>query len=180
MIKRNVFGYFQSIEWTDKGKIQGRINFPNSEFDLMNLSELEKPLIVHVRLGDYANNFDLGILPKKYYLQAIQRSFDSFDHGSIWLFSDNQSSALDFIPEKFKHLVRILESPGDTPPDTLNKMRYGYAYVLANSSLSWWAALLSIRNNPHVIAPSPWFRKLDEPRKLFPNDWKIERIDWRD
>ncbi len=178
-ISGNVFGYFQSSEWASKREIRDRILLAKHDSDLINLSTLEKPLIVHVRLGDYEENPQLGILPKSYYFEAIRECFNKFDHGAIWLFSDNPSTALGFIPEKFKHLVRILDSPRDTPPETLNKMRYGYAYVLANSSLSWWSANLSIWSNPHVIAPSPWFRALDEPKNLFPREWQIKGINWR-
>jgi hypothetical protein len=56
-------------------------------------------------------------------------------------------------------------------------MRHGAAYVIGNSTYSWWAAALSYTKNPHVIAPRPWFYGQDEVPNLLPKDWK--RVDGR-
>ena len=55
-------------------------------------------------------------------------------------------------------------------------MRYGHGYIIANSSLSWWAASLSHAKNPLVVAPSPWFKQIGTPNKLIPDNWNTLKI----
>jgi hypothetical protein len=51
-------------------------------------------------------------------------------------------------------------------------MRQGDAYIIGNSTYSWWAATLSHKEPKMVIAPSPWFAEMDEPRFLVPPEWQ--------
>jgi hypothetical protein len=56
-------------------------------------------------------------------------------------------------------------------------MRLGEGYVIANSTFSWWGAYLSRSSNPLIIAPRPWFSKVESPRDLIPDSWlTIETI----
>jgi hypothetical protein len=41
---------------------------------------------------------------------------------------------------------------------------------MANSSFSWWAAATG-KVAKKVVAPSPWFRNLEEPEFLIPQRW---------
>jgi hypothetical protein len=59
-----------------------------------------------------------------------------------------------------------------SPAATLEVMRFGAGYVIANSSFSWWAAFLSKKPDVEVIAPQPWFQGMDEPRDLIPPNWQ--------
>jgi hypothetical protein len=54
---------------------------------------------------------------------------------------------------------------------TFEIMRLGSAYVIANSSFSYWAAMLSRTPNPLVIAPKPWFQGAESPNQILPANW---------
>jgi hypothetical protein len=58
-------------------------------------------------------------------------------------------------------------------------MKYGSAYVIANSSFGWWAAYLKKDKNARVFAPSPWFANLPEPCDLFPPEWILTPSDFK-
>jgi hypothetical protein len=56
--------------------------------------------------------------------------------------------------------------------ETLELMRCGKAYIIANSTFSWWGAMLSNSENPMVICPDRWFKSQAEPLHLIPKYWK--------
>ena len=55
---------------------------------------------------------------------------------------------------------------------TWQLMRNGCAYVVGNSSYSWWAARLSKCSDDMVIFPKPWFSSANYPREISPRSWK--------
>jgi Glycosyl transferase family 11 len=46
-------------------------------------------------------------------------------------------------------------------------------HVIANSSLSWWAAWLATSGDQTVVAPTPWFNHRPRTPDLFPADWIV-------
>ena len=67
--------------------------------------------------------------------------------------------------------VRWINSVDASVASTLQAMRLGHGYVVANSSFSWWAAFLSFNGASEVVAPSPWFKGMDDPKDLIPPNW---------
>jgi hypothetical protein len=43
--------------------------------------------------------------------------------------------------------------------------------IISNSSFSWWAAWIGEQENKIVIAPQPWFNKIEYDKKLTPDNW---------
>lgn len=182
--KVNVYliGYFQSIRWANTLKTDGNLGI-SLKFDsekilkYIRLAELEKPLIVHVRLGDYVAEGGFGVPGKAYYSEAISSQLTKKQYGKIWLFSDEPSNAVRFLPEGHNLEVRIIEDPELSSAETLEVMRMGHGYVIANSTFSYWGAFLSYTDNPPVICPYPWFKDIAVPRNLLPAEW--ESVDAR-
>ena len=134
------------------------------------LSKDEEPLCVHVRLGDYFNEPKIGILPAKYYHDALHYQFSKFNYKKIWLFSNDSERAMGVIPPEFKSMVRIVESDLSSA-QTLEVMRLCSGYVIANSSFSWWGAFLSKKHSPIVVCPQKWFKISDDPNFITPPNW---------
>jgi hypothetical protein len=173
-----LIGYFQTRTYLESNHVENlfRSLELHSKPEILvkheSLANVETPLVVHVRLGDYRLESNFGILSKDYY-KCIQNMWNSGTYRKIWLFSDEPSAAIEFIPESFRRYVRVINDSNENPATTLELMRLGNGYVIANSSLSWWGAKLSRTENPVVIAPTPWFKSMSEPEKLIPKEWQL-------
>jgi hypothetical protein len=148
----------------------------------MNLKKimLSKPIIViHIRRGDYSEvSSSIGLLSQDYYLEAIHQIRSTLPEGEFWVFSDDINAA-----KKILHGVDmdkctwISPPPGSDAAESLLLMSFGKAIITANSSFSWWAAVSGNRSK-NVIAPTPWFKNLNEPKDLIPGHWMRIRSSW--
>jgi hypothetical protein len=170
-------GYFQSDFWPtllyEKGEIQNIGLVGSGKPIIFRQTEENKVLALHIRLGDYANEPNIGILDTSYFKDAIDLISESHAIDEIWLFSDEQFKALDRIPDKWKAKIRVV--PEASSCATLDCMRDADYYVISNSTFSWWGAFLSRKSNALVIAPNPWFKAMPSPRKLVPPTWTSKR-----
>ena len=180
---RYLVGYFQSFKYSDSEpvlEILKSLKAKNFESFSMykDLAASEEPLVVHVRLADYRDEDKFGIPELSYYHKAITNLWNSGNYKSIWLFSDEPHNALDRIPEELQGNTRTFGDIENCIVKTLEVMRLGKGYVIANSSFSWWGARLSVNSDPVVVAPKPWFSKMNEPELLIPPTWRREDA-WR-
>ncbi len=169
-------GYFQTYRFASESHVYERLKalkIESKSIDKIALeAEWEKPLIVHVRLGDYLQETTFGILGPDYYRRALDSIFDPNRYMKIWVFSDDIDEARKLIPNKYSEFVRWFPQTNESSAETLEKMRLGRAYIIANSTFSWWAAFLSKTPHAPTIAPSPWFQGMDEPNDLIPPYWE--------
>ena len=176
-VSRILIGYFQSYKYANNFEVYNAIKLMFSKLDsgvyskFRVLSEKERPLVVHIRLGDYRKEKNFGILSKTYYENALKYQLKNYDYGKIWLFSDETQNCLDFIPIEHKEKVRIFDEPSISSAELLRIMSLGHGYIIANSTLSWWAAFLSQNTNGRIIGPDKWFNLLDDPLDLIPDSW---------
>ena len=172
-----MIGYFQSYIWADSPLVKSEMRELRLKFNPENLSIFierfkgQKILCVHIRRGDYRNEADFGLLSATYYERGIDEVNNVFKFDKIWLFSDEPDFAFSLLPERYKGKVVVVPDFGGSASATLELMRHAGAYVIANSSLSWWGAWLSYSDNPVVIAPDPWFSRAPEPQQIIPSKW---------
>lgn len=172
-----LIGYFQTYRWASSPKVFNYLhNLELSEDslelrDYRELAAIEKPLVVHVRLGDYKNEANFGIITSTYYSNAIKKQLQSKDYGSIWLFSDELESARNLLPMDINVKIRCIHEINNSAAATLQVMRLGHGFVIANSTFSWWGAFLAENRDAKVIAPKPWFQTSPEPADLIPPQW---------
>ncbi len=175
--RRLMIGYFQTYRTmlnSEVAKSMKNIKPKVGAYELekfRELAEREKPLVVHVRLTDYETEDLFGIPSVEYYQEAIEYLKKKVDIGRVWIFSDDIVKAHDFLPESVKSDARLISHVANSSACTLEVMRYGRNYIIANSTFSWWGAALSYSVNPMVIAPQPWFRFMEEPKYLIPENW---------
>ena len=165
-----LIGYYQSWKYIDrtliKNKLGGAVPLFGGEWfeEMRELSNYEKPLVVHVRLGDYRNAPEFGFPSKEYFDHAITLLRGRNQESRIWLFSDEPQNALEFLPDYFEKLnARIVTPPRNAshPATAMAVMSLGKAFVLTNSTFGYWAAVLSGAQSSQIVIPDPWFEKLD-------------------
>jgi hypothetical protein len=177
--KEFLVGYFQTFEWLNDSYTKSKmreLRLKNSNQDLnqfLSKYQGQKRILVHVRLGDYREHENFGLLPESYFSTSLEILDDLYnvENYIIWLFSDEPRSAMDLIPHKWRGRVVTVPDFGGEACATLEAMRHADAYVISNSTLSWWAAQLKHNESAPVIAPTPWFRSDPEPRNLIQKDW---------
>lgn len=127
---------------------------------------------IHLRAGKnptnpdepaYGDNpFYVNLRNTGYYEEALGQ----FPEGNFMVFSDDVEAARDFFGEGFAYD----DSTNDV--DAFNKMASCRNIIIANSSFSYWAALLG---NPQkkVVAPAPdkWYCDGNKERTVCPSQW---------
>ncbi len=182
-----LMGYFQDSKFLDFLEMQGKkmelpLKNPSPWFEkLQGQSRLKKPIIVHIRRGDYLSHAEtIGVLDLSYFrnaLEMIPRDGDS----EFWIFSDSLDAAKDFarLAELPEARTQIIQAPADSPDaESMLLMTLSSALVISNSTFSWWGGYLK-RDAVQVIAPKKWFKNLDDPANLIPQNWIYCESVWK-
>lgn len=168
-----VIGYFQNSLAADFiRKVGLELKDPSPLVELYKeKAQSELPLVVHYRLTDYTQEDVFGLPDSEYYLNAIRWMKSKENFAKIWVFSDDIDKAKELFPLEFQDETSFIFEPSASSAETLEIMRLGHGFVIANSSFSWWAASLSRSENPKVVCPEPWFSGRDNPIGIIPNGW---------
>ena len=183
----HIEGYFQSFLYYDLflqnyPHWKPTLSSPGSFFlELKSKFQSEKPIVMHLRRGDYKklqNTF--GLLSASYYLNCALQSVK--DHGlrEVQIFGDEPSANKSLA----EHLSR--EGFGVTVVDPMKQltvleslilMSYAGINIIGNSTFGWWSA----RFNQYpldIYSPAKWFKAIDDPEKLKPPSWKSIESAW--
>lgn len=172
-----IIGYFQSYVWPSNPINKNffkdmHLTKSNSEFEYYReLSKVEIPLVVHIRLGDYLAQKSFGILSKDYFHNAIESLWGLNKYKKIWIFSNEPDKVKSYIPGHLTASCRIIDLNLEDAAATLQLMRYGHGYVLSNSTFGWWGAFLSVYGDVDVVVPKPWFKEAVDPDQIIPAHW---------
>lgn len=121
------------------------------------------PVAVHVRLGDYLNSLAHAPLPESYYQTAMARMREDLDRPLFLVFSDEPDRCPGFLRDSPDTLVL----PALYDFHAFGMMQACKAFILANSTFSWWAAWLS--RSECVICPDPFLP--DQAWTICPARW---------
>ena len=177
-------GYFQT--WKYAQSLISNAGFvPNLENPSIWYSEMSestkklKPIVIHVRRGDYQAHGDkYGLLSRAYYLNALKIIPEELRNNPIWVFSDDIDIAKDLLAGELPLGTLWIDPPmKSNPAESFMLMTLGYAHIIANSTFSYWAAQLSLTSQI-VIAPKKWFKSMEDPRDLINPSWSLVESDW--
>lgn len=132
-------------------------------------------ICVHVRRGDYVTNANAarfhGLCEMPYYLKALEIIAKDLPAPHCFVFSDDPAWVREHFKVPVPTTVVDINGPDDAHQD-LWLMAACRRFVVANSSLSWWAAWLATAPDKQVVAPKRWFadEKVDTT-DLVPHDW---------
>lgn len=171
-------GYFQSYnnfidnlhEINDILKIREQQDEIKKKYFLF----FNKPTIgIHFRLGDYKKLQDVHpLLNDEYYINALN-TINLKHH--ILVFCEKED--YDIIEIRMKNIISKVYTSNsfeiikiDNEIDEFLMLSLCNNIVIANSTYSWWAAVLS--NHKNVYIPNKWFNE-DTPQKLKFPDWIV-------
>jgi hypothetical protein len=172
-----LIGYFQSYKWfeginlSEVFKLQQRC-YSNEFESLLAAAREIKPVVLHVRLGDYAQSLDLQEISPNYYRNAISTLGEFVSNSEVWVFSNEVERAKAFLPNELDLVYKFIPSDLLTPSQNLELMRYGSAYIIGNSTFSWWSAYLRYDDLAPVCYPAIWFTQMDTPHMMHPKVWE--------
>jgi len=131
----------------------GQILNPSHNFrELSHEAILKKPVIVHLRLGDYVGLGSVfGELGEIFIANALLNSSSA----PRWLFTQRKSELSDAVLDLIQP-ERIID--GAILPSSIENlaiMSIGSSLIASNSTLSWWSAILS---PPETIVVAPYFQ----------------------
>jgi hypothetical protein len=136
------------------------------------LAKEERPIAVHLRLGDYTSLDELNILTHDYYERAFELMSQLNTKGRYWIFTNDESGMSALLQNDVIAQCRVVSQELDAA-NTLEVMRHCYSYIIANSTFSWWGAYSSHNQNAPVITPKNWFRTKASPNQIIPPHWHI-------
>lgn len=155
------------------------------------VDELDNPIFIHVRRGDFAANQNAHpICPISYY----EKSLKHFDPSSpVLVFSDD----IEWCKEQdlFKDDRFMISEYNEKYPQTsdtlfgrqqalvpyydLCMMSLCAGGIIANSTMSWWGAWLIENPTQPIVYPNPWFGEQYKDyimTDLFPSSWIEQEV----
>jgi hypothetical protein len=182
-----LMGYFQTWKYHNALKDEGlipEIQMKNpSNWFIEASSQFEKQgkvLSIHVRRGDYVGT-RFGTLSSAYYDSAIKKlKGRGVMWDAIWIFSDD----IPLTQSEFQGVFTESDNVVFVDPDldshsfeSLLLMSQSSSLIIANSTFSWWAAVLG-NSEKYVVCPSKWFSHLEDPEDLYPDNWIRVQSEW--
>ena len=131
-----------------------------------------KPVVIHLRRGDYLNHSTtFGLLHFQYFKNAIEILKLNLTSREFWIFSDDVIAAQELCMFLGISNMRIISNHGKlTAPEEMLLMSRGSALILSNSTFSLWAAYLADPST-EVIHPEPWFRCFPYSKSILLRSW---------
>jgi len=121
---------------------------------------------IHVRRDDKVNSKKHYALDLDYYKQAMKLIESQTKNIEYFVFSDD----LEYCKEIFKNAnMRFLHY--NTVFDLILQS-YCKHNIIANSSFSWWSAMLNTNPDKIVIAPKKYYRD-GENLEIYPKEWSL-------
>ncbi|MBD8891923.1 alpha-1,2-fucosyltransferase [Roseibium litorale] len=176
-------GYWQSYRYfeQDLGHL-GQIIRPAAGSDVVDerwtqwTAGFERVCSVHIRRGDYVRDAAAtkvhGVLGRDYYDRAKQVMDGLAAPDRYLVFSDQPEAAARELAHWGEKAVFL---PRNAQDEDLALMSRCHHHITANSSYSWWAAVLNRPQGKQVIAPRQWFSEETLRKKntcdLMPPEW---------
>lgn len=149
-------GFWQRADYLNECFVQNLRKHLHAHHDLRMPDDR---VCVHVRRGDYLTNREWFIkqqivAPSSYYETAFAHFRRVLRTPCFEVYTDDEPWAAETFGQM--HDVSVVPSAYLKPFDLLAKMASYRNYVIANSSLSWWAAVASCSDDKKIILPSMW------------------------
>lgn len=177
-----MFGYFQNIFDIDKEILDLENFFKFKEIYFKNnlykkIIAYENSVCLHIRRGDYLTpkyKKKYILLNEQYYLKSIDFILKKKNNLHFFIFSDDEKYAKNFCNkiQDYNKFSYTLMNKNSSDLD-LFLMSHCKNFIIANSTFSWWAAIISKNKNKITITPRKWFKNEydNKNNKLILDQW---------
>jgi len=170
-----ISGYFQKGEGLEKYSEQF-LNWIHASFEISEqnrkfeaMAKLENSVSVHARRGDYLKAGIYQILGLDYYQKALEKIREKVSVSHILIFSDDIQWAKENL--KFDVPCTYVDSDGPDYEHQYLMSLCGHN-IIANSTFSWWAAMMNKNSNKVICSPRDWFTHVKTEELIFvPMQW---------
>ena len=175
------YGYWINAQWFNaiRGTILEEFTFPSLS-DVKNRTYLSQirsagpcSVAVHIRRGDF---IDYGyLLPPEFYQAAVSSARNKVGKPVFFLFSDDtpwvkvHMDELGFLPSD--ECIFVEENTGGKNYIDMQLMKACRGMIIANSSFSYWGAVLGEKEGSVIVAPKQY--KADEQLALAREHWTL-------
>jgi Glycosyl transferase family 11 len=126
--------------------------------NLLNYISTTESVCVHIRRGDYLQKSPYHVLSADYYRRAMDYcQLQSSKKLLFFIFSDDMNWCQQHLPTGNNNLIFVTGKEGIDLRDEFELMIHCKHHIMANSTLSWWAAWLNPNLQKIVIMPNQWF-----------------------
>lgn len=176
-----VFGYFQSYLYVPEEINDRGLQLENPSKEISDLSReltLVDPIVIHFRGGDYRGLVEsFGILSSNYYRDAVELILRQVPRKEIWLFTNDSDLAEQILGDMPFQINRKFSDSDFSSEETLFLMSQANQIVISNSTYSWWGAYMRGKRKL-VVAPTKWYRNMEDPNHLIPQNWIRVESSW--
>jgi len=167
--------YFADISEVLRKELVVRHEMTGRDLKLAKALQDTVSVCVHVRHGDNANRIAalLGVLPRQYYLSAVEDLNRELASPHYFVFSDDISWARELLPRDMR-VTYVEHNRGARSHEDLRLMSLGKHHIIANSTFGWWGAWLGKKGGQIVYAPRRYYQNVDRPNPdLYPAHWRL-------
>ena len=136
------------------------------------LAEIERPLIIQMRFGDFLDIPELNVITPEYFRNALSTYDDVLSETNVWIFSNDFKKARAFLGELRANVVREIDLVDLTSAQILELLKLGSNYIISNSTFGWWGAFLATHSPGSISVPSKWYSTMLAPKALIPETWQ--------
>ena len=171
-------GFWQSCDYTNQVIVLLRQELVLQEPVRQELEEYiqkvtsRNSVFVHIRRGDYVQGGkDLQTLDVEYYKKAVELIESKVENPVYYIFSDDITWVENSMAFLFNEVIYLKEGVLKDYEE-LVLMSFCKHGIIANSSFSWWGAMLSGEKKRTIICPKDWknvhFKK---DTHICPKEW---------
>ncbi len=175
-----VEGFFQSAKYFDETLAKEVLTFKKEGSaktqEIMQKMKSENSVALHIRRGDYVQKTRyknlFNQLTLEHYARAIEIMKSKVENPTFYVFSDDPKWVEENL--KIEGATYVSHNSGADSWQDLMLMASAKHNIIANSSFSYWGAMLNNNENKIVIAPEIWFTE-DKPDQkttdIYPENW---------
>ncbi len=139
--------------------------------NILDEMQKEESVSIHVRRGDYLDNYLHGYISNKsYIINAIEYVCQHVENPVFYVFSDDIEWCQKNLCVKDWKMIFVTGNEMCVENDIL-MMSSCKHNIISNSSFSWWAQKLNLHSGKMVISPEYWYNDDSFPNNLISKDF---------